>query len=138
MTTWIYYSLIALFFWGLWGFCEKVAARSITPGSLVILSTLGSLSVFPIYLVLFARHMKFHWQSPDYYMSLAGGMASAAGGLFFYFAISKGEASRVVMITALYPMITVILASLFLNEALTLPKIAGIICAIVAMVLLTQ
>jgi len=138
MTNWIFYSLIALFFWGLWGFCVKVASRSITPGSLVILSTLGSLSVFPIYLVLFTRHMKFNWQNPDYYMSLAGGMAGAIGGLFFYFAISKGEASRVVMITALYPMITVILASLFLNEALTLPKIAGIICAIVAMILLTQ
>ena len=138
MTNWIFYSLIALFFWGLWGFCVKVASRSITPGSLVILSTLGSLSVFPIYLALFARHLKFQWQHSDYYMALAGGMAGAVGGLFFYFAISKGEASRVEMITALYPMITVILAGFFLNEALTVTKIAGIVCAIVAMILLTQ
>jgi bacterial/archaeal transporter family protein len=138
MTNWVFYSLIALFFWGLWGFFEKVASRSVTPGSLVILSTLGSLSVFPLYLALFARHLKFQSQNPDYYMALAGGMAGAVGGLCFYFAISKGEASRVVMITALYPMVTVILASFLLNEALTLPKIAGIICAFAAMILLTQ
>ncbi|MCU0598182.1 MAG: EamA family transporter [Desulfobacterales bacterium] len=138
MTTWVSYSIIALCFWGLWGFCEKVASRSVIPGNLIILSTLGSLSIFPIYLTLFAREFKFSWQNPDYYMSLAGGMAGAVGGVFFYFAISKGEASRVVTLTSLYPMISVILASLFLNEALTLQKIAGIACAMAAMVLLTQ
>jgi len=138
MTTWVSYSLIALCFWGLWGFCEKMASRSVIPGTLIILSTLGGLSVFPVYLLLFARQFKFSWQNPDFYMSLAGGMAGAVGGVFFYFAISKGEASRVVTLTSLYPMISVILASLFLNEALTLQKIAGIACAMAAMVLLTQ
>jgi transporter family protein len=88
--------------------------------------------------MLFARQLKFSWQNPDYYMSLAGGMAGAIGGVFFYFAISKGEASRVVTLTSLYPMISVILASLFLNEVLTPQKIAGIACAVAAMVLLTQ
>jgi bacterial/archaeal transporter family protein len=138
MTTWVSYSLIALCFWGLWGFCEKVASRSVIPGNLIILSTLGGLSVFPVYLLLFARQFKFSWQNPDFYMSLAGGMAGAVGGVFFYFAISKGEASRVVTLTSLYPMISVILACLFLNEALTAQKIAGIACAVAAMVLLTQ
>jgi bacterial/archaeal transporter family protein len=138
MTTWVSYSLIALFFWGFWGFCEKVASRSVIPGNLIILSTLGGLSVFPVYLLLFARQFKFSWQNPDYYMSLAGGMAGAVGGVFFYFAISKGEASRVVTLTSLYPMISVILAFLFLNEALTAQKIAGIACAVAAMILLTQ
>jgi bacterial/archaeal transporter family protein len=71
-------------------------------------------------------------------MSLAGGMAGAVGGVFFYFALSKGEASRVVTITSLYPMISVLLACLFLDEALTTQKIAGIACAVAAMILLTQ
>jgi transporter family protein len=138
MTSWISYSLIALFFWGLWGFCEKMASRSVIPGNLVILSTLGSLSVFPIYLMLFAGQLKFDLQNPDYYMSLAGGMAAAVGGVFFYYAISEGEASRVVTMTSLYPLISVILASLFLDEALTVQKLAGIACAVAAMVLLTR
>jgi len=138
MKTWIFYSLIALFFWGLWGFCEKMASRSVIPGNLIILSTLGSFAIFPIYLMAFGRHFTFNWGNPDYYMSLAGGMAGAVGGVFFYFALSEGEASRVVVITALYPMITVILASLFLHETLTLSKLAGIACAIAAMVLLTR
>lgn len=138
MTTWVSYSLTALCFWGLWGFCEKVASRSVVPGNLIILSTLGGLSVFPVYLLLFAKQFKFSWQNPDYYMSLAGGMASAIGGLFFYYAISKGEASRVVTVSSLYPLISVILACLFLNEALTPQKIAGIACAVAAVVLLTH
>jgi transporter family protein len=138
MTTWVIYSLIALCLWGLWGFCEKMASRSVVPGDLIILSTLGSLSVFPVYLLLFAKQFKFSWQNPDYYMSLAGGMASAIGGVFFYFAISKGEASRVVTVTSLYPLISVILACLFLNETLTPQKIAGIGCAVAAVILLTH
>jgi transporter family protein len=138
MTTWVSYSLIALCFWGLWGFCEKVASRSVVPGNLIILSTLGSLTVFPIYLMLFARQFKFDLQNPDYYMSLAGGMAGAIGGVFFYFAISKAEASRVVTVTSLYPLISVILACLFLNETLTVQKIAGIGCAVAAVILLTH
>ncbi len=138
MPCWGFYSLIALFFWGLWGFCEKVASRSVVPGTLIILSALGSLSVFPIYLLMFARQFRFSWQNPDYYMSVAGGMAGAVGGIFFYFAISQGEASRVVTVTSLYPMISVVLAHLFLNEPLTSQKIVGIACAVAAMILLTR
>ena len=41
MTAWVSYSLIALCFWGLWGFCEKMASRSVIPGNLIVSSSAG-------------------------------------------------------------------------------------------------
>ena len=59
------------------------------------------------------------------------------GALFFLHAVSKQKASIVVTATALYPLITIILACLILKEPITLKQGIGIIFALIAMILLT-
>ena len=53
------------------------------------------------------------------------------GQLALFKALKFGEASRVVPIAASYPLVTVILAALFLGEKLTVPKVAGVLCIVV-------
>lgn len=52
--------------------------------------------------------------------------ALAAGSLILFFvALSLGPANRVVPVTAAYPVVTVVLASLFLGEPLALRSLIG-------------
>jgi uncharacterized membrane protein len=56
----------------------------------------------------------------------ASGVLAAGSFPLLNFALKHGNASQVVPITATYPIITAVLAALFLQEALTATRVAGI------------
>ena len=64
------------------------------------------------------------------------GVFGLLGALAFFYALSKGKASVVVTITALYPLAVILLSYFFLNETITLKQVGGMGCALVAMILL--
>ena len=72
-------------------------------------------------------------------MSIAifSGLISTMGVILFYFTLSKTKASILVPLTALYPVVTIVLSLIFLKEKITLVQGAGIVLAIVASVLLS-
>lgn len=138
MKPWLLYSIVSICIWGVWGFIGKLASRSVTSFNLLLLAFLGSLMVLPISFAIFSKHFKFLWQSVDYYLALIAGILGTTGVLFFYLALSKGEASRVVVITATYPVITVILSCFFLHECLTTQKFFGVLFALLGIYLLSR
>lgn len=138
MKPWLLPAIAAMILWGGWGFFERLAARSVAPRNLVLLGSIGSMLVFPLFVALFHKHLRFDWHNADYYSAVIGGFVGALGGLFFYWAISRGEASRVVTVTAMYPVVTLVLAALFLREPFTIQKTAGIAFAMLGIVLLAR
>lgn len=137
MKTWLLYSIICLFLWGFWGIFGKLASRSVSSLNLLLFALIGNFIVFPIYLSLFFKEICFKITSIDYYLAILAGVIGTIGGLFFYLAISHGEATRVVLITALYPIITIVFSYFFLNEQITIYKFFGILFAVVGIVMLS-
>ena len=137
MKTWLIYSIICLFLWGFWGIFGKLASRSVSSPNLLLFALIGNFIVLPIYLSLFFKEISFKITSLDYYLAILAGVIGTVGGLFFYLAISKGEATRVVVITALYPIITVIFSCFFLNEQITVSKFFGILFAMIGIILIS-
>jgi transporter family protein len=131
------YALTAFLLWGVWGLLGKLASRTLGHRQLVFASLAGYLLVF---IVVAARGWGkgvFSGGNPGLWLALATGLCSGVAYLFFYLAIARGEASRIVTITALYPVVTVLLAFLVLGEAVSLRKIAGLLFAIAGLVLLS-
>jgi len=54
-----------------------------------------------------------------------GLLASLLGHLAYYQALKLGDASRVVPVTAAFPLVTVLMAILFLGEPLTWQRVLG-------------
>lgn len=133
----IVFSLLAFFLWGIWGFLGKLASESLSAKELVLFSILGYVIVFPALLFVGMKNISFNLANKGVLISIAAGLVSAAAYVCYYVAISKGEASRIVTITALYPIITCVLSFVFLHESLTVQKIAGIICAVAGIILLS-
>lgn len=131
------YAALAFTLWGIWGFLGKLASNHLAARELVVFSLLGYVLVFPVLIFIALRGMKIDWAGQGLKLALVAGMFSAAAYICYYLAIARGEASRVVTITALYPVLTAILSFVFLHEAVTVPKIAGIICAVAGIVLLS-
>ncbi|MBI2877217.1 MAG: EamA family transporter [Candidatus Tectomicrobia bacterium] len=127
------FAILALIMWGLWGFFPKLATDSMSPKSVLIFQNIAAILV--AFLVLASVNFKPEINSKGITFSVISGMAGTLGGLFFLYSVSKGKASVAVTITSLYPVITIMLASLILKEPITLKQGIGILFAIIAMVL---
>lgn len=69
---------------------------------------------------------------------VSAGILGGLGIIFFYFAMKEGKTSVVVAMTALYPLVTLLLSSLILKEHITLKQTLGIFFAIIAMALFSM
>jgi transporter family protein len=132
---WLGFSLMALALWGLWGFLGKVAAQQL-PSQMVYLLTISGHLVVVGYL-LAGGLGPVTWQAAGVAAALGSGLAMAVALLLFLQALARGPATVVVPLTALYPAVTVILSGLFLQEALSLRHLAGLILALAAAWLLS-
>jgi transporter family protein len=134
---WLLYSLLTLVLWGFWGFMGKASSQHIPDRTLLLLGSLGFALTFPLVYVLFPRDLRFNVRSIHYYSALFSGLFAGIGVIFFYRALTMGDASKVVAFTAMYPLITVILSLIFLHESITIYRAIGIMCALAAAVFLS-
>jgi len=133
MDEWIPFALAALVLWGLWGFFPKIAVNHIDPKSVLVFEVVGTAIVG--FIVLFMMGFTPQFNVNGFTFALLTGLAGALGALFFLFAVSKGKLSVVAATTAMYPLVTIMLASLFLGETLTLKQGIGVILALSAIVM---
>jgi len=134
---WFIYSLAAMTGWGLWGFLVKLAERSLSSWAAYIAGSIGAF-LPPLLLLIFVPRLTSGWQSKAGLLAFFAGMIGGLAVLFFFLALSKGSASVVVPLTALYPVITVLLGYLILKERLTPVQWIGILLAFLAAIFLSR
>ena len=132
------YFIFILLAWGLWGFFGKYALKYISPTSLILFETIGAIVIQLIVVIfLFYYKYKFDTNPTGITFAVLTSIFGVIGTILFFFTLSKTKASVLVPLTALYPVITVILSFIFLKEKVTLVQSVGIVLAIVASVLLS-
>jgi transporter family protein len=87
-------------------------------------------------LVLFLVRFSVEWSGRGFLFSFLAGLAAFIGFLTFFIALETGKASTVVTLSALYPVVTIVISIIFLHERLTLTQGMGIVFALIASVLL--
>jgi len=134
------FAVLAAVIWGFAPALEKVGLRgaSIDPFLGVFIRTIP-IALFAVLGVLVMGRLS-EVASVDIKSALfvaAGGLvAGLLGQLAFYSALKWGEASVVVPVAATYPLVALFVSVLFLGEAFTLQKLAGIILVVGGVVLL--
>jgi len=134
--SWFGFSLMALGLWGIWGFLSKVATQHLPSPAVYLLSISGHLAVIG-YLGA-TGGLAIPWQPTGVAVALAAGVCMAFGLLGFFQALAAGTAAVVVPLTALYPVVTVILSWAVLHETPTPRHLAGIALALAAVWLLSK
>lgn len=137
MKMWHIYSLLCLLFWGVWGVLGKLATRSVPTRNYIFLVLVGNAIVLPFLFWALSKGQSLRIDTMDKWFALLSSIAYVVGGVLFFIALSKGEATRVVLITAMYPVLTILFSFFFLQESLSLTKIVGMVFAVISIVLLS-
>lgn len=133
MAKWFILSLLTLLLWGFWGFVSKVALSYMGPRSLFLYGSVGAILVSITAAAFFGYRFEAHRVGAP--LGILAGFFGAAGALFLYAALKEGKASIVVTMTALYPLVTILLSFLILREEITIKQTLGMLFAILAMLL---
>ena len=131
---WLLHSILTVLFWGVWGFIPR-KLDTVSAEQSQVLSVAGLL---PILVWLAARRDRLRGSRVRRGCLLAAvaGLVGSAGNLCFYQLLNAGQsASTVVPLTSLYPLVTVLLAFLFLKEKLRPIGLLGIGLALVSIYL---
>lgn len=135
MPSWILWTFAALVCWGGWAVLGRLLGNDLSPGQSQAYSTLGTLPVLA--LLAFAPTTAPQGnRRRGQVAALASGFLTAFGNLAYFGALNSGaKAAAVIPLTALYPMVTILLAVLFLREGINRIQMGGIALAIAAIYL---
>jgi drug/metabolite transporter (DMT)-like permease len=129
-SSWMLYALLTLVLFGMSCITQKLATRCISDELCTIFFTIGFV---PLALLVWAAGSpSWNLTGRDWVLGIAVGLLMATGTLALFAAFRRGEASVVTPLVALYPLVTVILAVVFLHEHLDAIKVAAIVIALVA------
>jgi len=139
MPRWLAFSLLTILVWGAWGAVSKVASEGIDADTNQVFFTFGLL---PLIAIVWrsrrnagggtGRGIGIGWA---FLTGILGGTGNIA---FFRALMLGGKASIVSPVTALFPLVTVILAVTLLHERVGTTQKIGLALALVAIYLLSM
>ncbi len=121
---------VVVVFWGIWGFAEKKALQYGTPWQTLFVSliwkTIFSFPVITLMLFLNKGISGFSISNLVWLWMLVAVLTNGVAIVLIRFALKKGGAGMVIALTSVYPVVTAVLAFIFLKENLTLMQYLGI------------
>jgi transporter family protein len=132
---WFWLALITLIAWGLVGLLQKLSTNHLSAEWALVWVAVGFFILEPW---LYPGKVLFTYSARALCFALFGGVLNALGAWALLVAMkSGGKASIVAPFTSLYPVVVALLAPLILHESVSALQAVGILCALIAVVLLS-
>jgi transporter family protein len=135
MANWLTPALLAFVIWGFWAFLPKVATQYINVKSIIFFEVFGAMVIALIALV--SLDFKLQTDPRGVALAVIVGALGLGGSFAYVYALAKGPVGIISIFTALYPIVTILLAYFILQEPISLKQAVGIGFAFVAIVLLS-
>ena len=133
----VIFALLCAVAWAFWGMFGKLSANRGVPST-----TLAFLSACASFVVIVGSYA---WQrfpaaptAAGILFALVSGVCGAIGMLFFSMAIKRGDASIIVTLSAIYPVFTVLLSPLILQEKISLAHAVGVLLVTLGVILVAR
>ncbi len=134
MKEWLIPTLGAVICWAGWAFLPKIAVQYLEPKSVLIYEVLGGLTIGLFILASLNYQLEIEFKGIS--LAFASGALNILGVLFYLQAIAKGKVALVSTISALYPLLVIILALFLLQESLSLKQFFGLSLGLFSIILL--
>lgn len=135
---WLFLAFFVFFFWGIQAYVMKFANERMQAESIFFYMMATSVVLIPIALLMTDFSQEINWGFKGPYLAAMIQVLNAVGALMFVYAMRYGKAIIVVPMTALAPVITIIL-SLIIYAVIPHPiTITGMVCAVTAIYLMAE
>lgn len=132
---WFFFAGLVLLCWGIVGLLQKLSTNRVSAESALIWLVVGFFLLTPVF---YPGRSLFHYSTRSLLFILACSALNALGALALFAAMKNGgKASIVVPVTALYPLVIVLVGPFVLKESITVLQGAGVLCSLAAVVLLS-
>ncbi len=127
---------LCVLLWGLMTFLPKLAVAKLSPASCIVYEIAGGLTVALI--VLLWPGTKLEFEPRGALLSYTVGICGFLGTLAYFFAVTRGPVSLAAPLSALYPIVAVLLGVFLLKEQLSPQQMLGAALALVSIVLMAR
>jgi bacterial/archaeal transporter family protein len=132
---WFWFAVVTLVAWGIVGLLQKLSTNYISAESSLIWLVVGYLLIEPLF---YPGKAVWHYSGWNLAWALLSGILNSLGAWALFAAMkSGGKASIISPLTALYPLVVVLLVPLILHESVTRVQAGGVLCALIAVALLS-
>src|SRR6185503_19911060 len=136
MKPWLLFSVITTVTWGVWGAVMEFPAKWGFPETLGYVS--WALTMLPCSMVaLGIAGCKLERDLKSILLGSAVGLLGAGGQLVLFLALREGPAYIIFPVISLYPVLTILLSVSLLEEKVNARSGAGVVLALVAILLLS-
>lgn len=134
IASWFLPALLALVLWGVAVFLPKLAVRTLGPLALTVYSSV----VFFIGATVIVAMQGFRLETDPkgVLLALCIGIFGGAGQICYVYSIRFGAMTKGVIVSALYPLLTILLAFFILGERLTVQQMIGVALGLLSLVLM--
>ena len=136
MSSWFLPAVVVLVSWGIVGLFQKLSTNYLSAESALIWLVFGYFLLLPW---LYPAKSVFEYSTRSLLFTMLSAGLNTLGAWALLAAMkSGGKASIIVPLTALYPVVVVLLGPLVLKETITRLQGVGVLCALVAVFLLSS
>lgn len=135
---WLVFAILVFLLWGLQAFVMKFSNESMKAESIFFYMTVTGVLLMPLAIAMtdFSRPVNWGFKGP--YLAALVQVLNAIGALTLVYALRYGKAIIVVPLTALAPVITIVLSLLLYRVSPHPVVVAGLVLAVAAMFLLAE
>ncbi|MDO9044213.1 MAG: EamA family transporter [Methanobacteriaceae archaeon] len=132
------FALLAAFFFGLAPIFGKIGLEGVSPALALCIRSFIISGIMLVWLLFntYVSPLTDVNMSGWVFIALEGICAALLGQLLYYYALKSGDASVVVPLIASFPLVTFIIATLFLGDKISITKVCGILFTITGIILL--
>lgn len=147
--TWILLSIAALLIWGAWGVFANLTAKHLGGFSALVWEVAGAAILGIVVLLWLAWNGALETSARGAGFGIATGVTYTAGLGFLFLALNRaggahselgaaGSVHTILILTALYPVISVVLNYLLLGDPLSLRQVVGMVVGLAGIAILVS
>ncbi|KPK38587.1 MAG: hypothetical protein AMJ69_08035 [Gammaproteobacteria bacterium SG8_47] len=134
MKAWMWPAFAAFAMWGVWAFLPKLVVQSMSARSAIVYEALGG-ALVALGVVIYLG-FRVETDARGIGLAMLTGVLGVGGALAYLIALTRGPVSLIAVSSALYPVLTIVLAYFVLHEPISAKQMIGIVLAFIAMVLI--
>jgi uncharacterized membrane protein len=135
---WLILSIVVFLMWGIQAFAMKFANESMRAESIFFYMTLSAVLLIPVAVLMTDLSQPINWGFEGPYLASIIQVFNAIGALTLVYALRYGKAIIVVPITALAPVLTIIISLLLYSVVPHTVVLAGMLMAVGAIYILAE